>query len=196
MQWIHAESPAVRNQVVMSFGNSRTQLSICRLGRIGAKWHSVKRGEPHANLQPRRNRANPLHDFSQKSRTILEASAVWPSPRMRAQEFVPQVSVAMLDVHEVEAQFTRHFSRAMKLFDDRADFRVRQKRIVTGQPQFSIQDRMMIENARLRLVACIRTRVASRMRQLQSDQQPFVRTRRPPVFLDQDFSQSRQSLLR
>src|SRR6267143_951400 len=193
---IHTEPPAVRNQVVMRFGNSRPQLSVRRLGRIRMKWHDVKRREPHANRKPRRNRANTLDNFSQKSRTVLEASAVWPLPRMRAQEFVPQVSVAMLDVHKVETQFTRHFCRAMKLFDDRADFSVRQERIIAGQPQFSIQNRVMIKDAWFRLVARIRTAVSPGMRQLQSDEQPFVRTRRSPVLFDQHLSQSRQSLSR
>src|SRR6267143_4902181 len=115
MERIHAESPAVRNQVVKRFGNSRPQLSIRRLGRIRMKWHDVKRREPHPNRKSRRNRANTIDNFSQKSCTVLEAAAVWPFPRMCAQEFVPQVSVAMLDVHEVETQLTRHFCRAMKL---------------------------------------------------------------------------------
>ena len=54
----------------------------------------------------------------------------------------------------------------------------------------------MIENAWFRPVVRIRTAVASGMRQLQSDEKPFVRTRRSPVFLHQRLSQSHQSFSR
>src|SRR2546426_4822990 len=120
MEWIHAESPAVRNQVVMRFGNSGPKFSIRRLGWIGTKWHGVEGREPHANRKPRRNRANTLHNFAQESRAIFKASAVLPFSCVGAEKFVPQVTVAMLDVHEVETHFTGDFCRAMKFFDDRA----------------------------------------------------------------------------
>src|SRR6266403_3273263 len=196
MKWVHAESPAIRNQVVMRFGNPTPQLSICRWGRIGTKWHGVEGREPHANRKPRRNRANPLHNFAQKSRAIFKASTVLPFSCVGAEKFVPQITVAMLDVHEVETHFTRQFCRAMEFFDDRAYLSVGQNGIVARQSQSSIQDRMMIENAWFRLSVRIRTAVASGMRQLQSDEKPFVRTRRSPVFLHQHLSQSHQSFSR
>src|SRR6266403_491142 len=196
MKWIHSESPAIRNQGVMRFGNPTPQLSICRWGRIGTKWHGVEGREPHANRKPRRHRANPLHNFAQKSRPIFKASAVVPFSCVGAEKFVPQVTVAMLDVHKVETQLSSDFCRAMKFFDDRVYLSVGQNGIVARQSQFCIQDRMMIENAWFRPVMRIRTTVASGMRQLQSDEKPFVRTRRSPVFLDQDLSQSRQSFSR
>src|SRR5713226_9545146 len=196
MKRIHAESPAIGNQLVMRFGNSRPQLSIRRLRRIGTKWHSVERREPDANRKLRRNRANTLHNFSQKSRAIFKTSTVLPFSSVGAQEFVPQITVAVLDVHEVETQLNRHLCRAMEFFDDHAYLSVAQNGIVARQSQFSIQDRMMIENAWFRRVMRIWTAVASGMRQLQSDEKPFVRTRRPPVFLHQCLSQSRQSFSR
>jgi len=117
---IHAESPAVRNQVVMSFGNSGPNFPF-------ADWDD--RGEM-AQCQTRRNRTPicspgaieriPCTTFSQ-NRVRSRSFAVWPSPRMRAQEFVPRYPWQCLMSTKFEAQFTRHFSRAMKLFDDRAD---------------------------------------------------------------------------
>src|SRR6267143_2731701 len=196
MERIHAESPAIRNQLVKRFGDSRPQLTIRRLRRVGTKWHGVKRGEPHANRKPRRNRANPLHNFSQKSRAIFKTPTVLPFSCVGAQEFMPQVTVAMLDVHEIKTQLTRHFCRAMKFFDDRAYLAVGQDGIVARQPQSSIQDRMMIENAWLRLSVRIRTAVASGMCQLQSDEEPFLRARCPSVLIHQHLSQSRQSFSR
>src|SRR6267142_4065417 len=196
MKRIHAESPAIRNQVVMRFGDSRPQLTIRRFGWIGTKWHGVKGREPHANREPRRNRANPLHNFAQESRAIFKTSTVLPFPCVSAQEFMPQVPVAMLDVHEIETQLNRRFCRAMKFLDNRAYLAVGQNGIVARQSQSSIQDRMMIENTRLCLSVRIRTAVTSGMCQLQPDEKPSVRARCRSVFLHQHLSQSRQSFLR
>src|SRR6266481_7341655 len=196
MKRIHAESPAVRNQVVMRFGNSRPQFSIRRLGWIGTKWHGVEGREPHANRKPRRNRAYTMQNVAQKSRAIFKASAILPFSCVGAEKFVPQITVAMFDVHEVETHFTRHSCRAVEFFDDRAYLAVGQNGIVARQSQSSIQHRMMIENAWFRLSVRIWTAVASGMRQLQSDEKPFVRTRRSPVFLHQHLSQSHQSFSR
>src|SRR6266436_1471412 len=129
---------------------------------------------PFADVHPRRRRADPLQHFPQKSRAVLKTPAILPFSRMRAKKFVPQVPVAMLDVHEVETQLTRHSCRAMKVFNDRTDFAVGQDWIAVRQSQSSIQDRVMIKDARLRPVMCIRTAVASGMRQLQSDEEPLV----------------------
>src|SRR4029077_5160559 len=112
--------------------NPRTQFSAARQSRIRAKRNRVKRRKPHANIKRWRNSANALYNISQKSRAILEAAPVLPFSRMRAQKFVPQVSVAMLDIHEIEAQFLSHFCRAMKIFDNRADFTVAHNWIVAG----------------------------------------------------------------
>ena len=80
----------------------------------------------------------------------------------------------MLDIHEIETQLTRHSCRAMKIFNNCVDFAIGQNGIVARQSQSSIQYRMMIKDARLRPVVGIRTAVASGMRQLQSDEEPFV----------------------
>src|SRR5437667_11847053 len=83
----------------------------------------------------------------------------------------------------------------MKFIDDRTDFAVGQNHRVRRQSQFSIQDRMMIKNARLRSIVSIWPAIASGMRQLQPDEESFLRARGPLMFFNQDFSQSRQSPL-
>src|SRR5271169_1850777 len=100
MQGIHAKSPAVRDQVIMGYGNSRSQFSIRRSRRIRVKWNSIKGGEAHRDRESRGNRANTLDNLPQETRTIFKTSAILTFPRMGAQEFVPKISVAMLDVHE------------------------------------------------------------------------------------------------
>src|SRR4029077_6092105 len=158
----------------MRFRNSRPQLSIRRLRRVGTKWHGVKCREPHADVHSRCHQAYPLHHFPQKPRPVLKPPAILPFTHMRAKKFVPQVSMAVLDIHEVETKLMRHSCRAMKLFNDRANFAVGQNGIVVRQSQSSIQDRMMIKNARLRPVVCIWAAVASGMRQLTSEEEPLA----------------------
>src|SRR5580658_10608168 len=100
----------------------------------------------------------------------------------------------MLDIHKIETELMHSFCRAMKVFDDCGDFAVGQQRIILRQPQFAIQNWMMIENAGYGFVVATRTTVASGMRQLQSDQEPVVRPRRATMLFDQDFSQSHQTV--
>ena len=151
------------------FKNDQSETSG-RTPRIGTKRHRVKRGESHTDVQSRRYGTDPLQHFAQKPRAILETPAVLPFSRMRAQKFVPQITVAMLDVHEIEAQFPRHFRCAMKIFNDRLNFAIGQNGIVASQSQSPIQDRVMIKDARLRLAVCIRPAESSGMCQLQSDE--------------------------
>src|SRR5258708_37535125 len=108
----------------MRLWNSRTQFSIGRLPRIGVERHGVKRGNAHANFQLRRSRANSLHNFAQESRAILETSSVPPFPGVRAQKFVPQISMAMFDVDKIKTKLRRGTRRAMKLFNDPANLSV------------------------------------------------------------------------
>jgi len=102
MQRVHAESPAVGNQVVVRFGNPRPQLAVRRLRRIGAIAHGIERGKPHANRQLRRDHAYRMHDLAQKPRTIVQRAAEFSFSRMRAQKFMTQIPVAVLNINKIE----------------------------------------------------------------------------------------------
>src|SRR6266852_1911205 len=155
---IHAESPAIRKQIRVRLRNSWAQFSfqlaahfsIGGLRRIGMERHSVKRGDAHADFQLRRRCANSLHHFAQKSRAIFKTSSVLPFPGMRAQKFVPQISVAMLDVDKIKTELPRDARRAMKLFDDSANLSICEQRKIARQTEPPIQNRMAIQKARLR----------------------------------------------
>src|SRR5437667_7076370 len=84
--------------MVKRFRNSRPRLAVHRLRRIRAVGNSVKRRKPHSDLQPRRIRTNARDDFPQKARPIFKAAAVFSLSRVRAEKFMPQITVAMLDV--------------------------------------------------------------------------------------------------
>src|SRR5260370_27614765 len=157
---VFAESPAIRKQIGVLLRNSRTrlsiQLAIRRLRRIGMERQGVKRGNAHATLQSRRRHANSLHNFAQKSRAILETSSVLPFPRVRAQKFVTQISVTMFYVDEIETEFGGNARRAVKFFDDSADFSIREKREIVPQTEPPIPNRMAIQSTRLRARVRIR----------------------------------------
>src|SRR5258708_6085388 len=144
--------------------------------------HGVKRGNAHANFQLRRRRANSPHNFAQKSRAILETSSILPFPSVRAQEFVSQISMAMLDVDKIKAEFPRDARRAMKLFNDPGNLAIREQRKIARQTKPPVQNRVTIQNARLRPMPRVRFAVAPRMRKLQTNQQPRIRTRSELMF--------------
>src|SRR5258708_6970422 len=154
--------------------------------------HGVKRGDAHANFQLRRRRANSLHNLAQKSRAILETSSILPFPSVRAQEFVSQISMAMLDVDKIKTKLPRDARRAVKLFNDSANLAIREERKIARQTKPPVQNRMAVQNARLRPMLRIRFAVTPRMRKLQTNQQPRIRTRSELVFLSEGSTQLRQ----
>ena len=88
--------------------------------------HGVEGREAHADAQARRLGADALHDLTQEAGAVLEAAAVAAGPRVRRQELVAQVAVAVLDVHEVEARPLRQDRRAHEVVDEAVELVVGQ----------------------------------------------------------------------
>src|SRR5580658_1371404 len=120
-------------------------------------------------MQSRTERADALHDLAKKARAAFERAAVTSLPRVSAQKFMTQVSVAMLDVHEIKTQLPGHECRPMEVFDDRLDFSVGEQRVIGGQPQTPVQYWMVIKNAWFRACVFIRAAVPARVGQLQTN---------------------------
>src|SRR5258708_14453416 len=97
VEGIHAESPTVGGQVRASFRNSSAGLSENVLTGIAVEWHSVNRRQPHADVQSRRERTNPLHYLAQKARAAFEGAAVATLAWVRAENFVAEGAAAMFD---------------------------------------------------------------------------------------------------
>src|SRR5215469_853115 len=91
----------------------------------------------------------------------------------------------MLNVHKIKSKFLSCFRGAVELLDDSGDFPVRKDRIGLPQPQPSIQDRVVIQDARLCPVVRVRPAESPRMRQLQSDQKSIFGTGHLYVFFDE-----------
>src|SRR5215813_2733106 len=112
---------------------------------------------------------NALHNLPQEPCSILETAAVGFRPSVCAQEFVPQIAVAVLDVYEVEAKFGGGCGGAMEVFDDAVDFAIAQNWIVGPDTQPLVQNRVTVKNLRLVAVPGVRLAVASGVSQLQPD---------------------------
>src|ERR1700730_13329950 len=126
------------------------------------------------NLQSWRDRPNTLHHLAQKSSSILETPPVAAGTGVAAEKFLTEIAVAMFDIHEVEAQLPGHQRGTMEVVNDGFYFRVGQDGKVSRQPQPSVQERVVVENTRLGAAVRIGTAVATRIRQLQTDQQAVV----------------------
>ena len=137
----------------------------------------------------------PCDNLAQKAGAILETSAVAACARVGAEKFVAEIAVAMLYIHKVEAQLPRHQRGAMKVLNDGFNFRVRQHGKVGRQTQPPIEERMMIENARLGAAVRIGAAVAAGIRQLQTDQQAVVGAGGQAMLFDQCGAQAGQAFL-
>ena len=53
--------------------------------------------------RPRRFGANAFDDLAHEARAVFQAAAIGAGPVDRAQEFVAEIAVAMLDIDEIKA---------------------------------------------------------------------------------------------
>ena len=112
---------------------------------------------------------NSLDNFSKKARAPFKCAAVASLPRVSAEKLMAQISMAVLNVHEIETQLASHVSGAMEVLDDRFDFTITEQRIVGGQFQALIQHRMTVKNPWFGPGKFVRAAVPARMRQLQTN---------------------------
>jgi len=126
-------------------------------------------GDATADDEARTLGADAVDDTLHETRATLEVSAVGTRPRARAQEFVQEVAVAGLHVHEVEARFKGQPGRGDKGLANALEFGVREKRQVRGQALVSFQNGVPGGQFGGRFTE--RPRKASRMGQLQTHAQ-------------------------
>jgi hypothetical protein len=68
-----------------------------------AEGHAIDRGQADADAEARHLGANAVGDGEQEAGAVLEAAAVLAAAVAGAQQLVPEVAVAVLDVDELEA---------------------------------------------------------------------------------------------
>src|SRR5262249_35119000 len=98
--------------------------------------------------------------------------------------------------YKIKSQLLRYFCGIVELLQDPFNLSVRQQWIVARQSQLSIQYRMVVKNLWFGLAVLIRTAVSPGVRQLQSNDQPIIRSSRSAVLSDLCLPYFRQSLLR
>src|SRR6185503_20126518 len=99
---------------------------------------------------------------------VLEAAAVFAGPRVRAEKFVQQVTVAMLEVHEVRADLGRNLRRAHVALDEFLDLAVTENLRVACDVELLVENRMTIGHARFPALLVIRSAEASRVGELKT----------------------------
>src|SRR5207237_2619637 len=107
-------------------------LTRLRSLRVRSKRNRVKGGETDAYSQSWRNCTNGRDNFAQKARAVLEAAAIVAGACVRTQELMPQIAMAVFDVHEIEACLMGQARGALKVLNNLVDLVVAQDRIVLG----------------------------------------------------------------
>src|SRR5256885_16770534 len=118
MEWVKAEPPAVRDQICRNVRNSWLRFAVGSALWVWPKGHCIEGRKPYSDAETRSYGADSIYDLPQETCTILKAPAIWALASVSTQEFVAQVSVTMLDVHEVESQLPRQKGSAMKVLHD------------------------------------------------------------------------------
>src|SRR6266850_3323520 len=88
---------------------------------------------------------------------------------------MPQISMTMFHINKIKTKLRSNAPSGMKVFNDSFDLAIGEHRKIGGQAKPPIQNRMPMQNLRLRPSVGVRLAVPPRMRKLQPNQQPRVR---------------------
>src|SRR5437764_10062947 len=163
MKGVKAESPAVRDQARRNIRNSWVWFAVGRALGVWPKGRCIEGRKAYCDAQTRSDGADSFHNLPQEACAVLEAPAIRAFARVCTQEFVTQVSVAMLDIDEIESQLPRQKGSAMKVLHDRSDFPICEDWIVFWQFHPAIKNGMVVQNARLTVLRRVGAAEAARM---------------------------------
>src|SRR5688500_2406933 len=150
-------------------GDPRAEFAWLRTSGVRPERNEIKRAQAHANVDLVSAGADAVNDVLQKSRAVLEGATELSRSRVRAEEFMQQITVATLNVDEVSPAIRREPRRAGILFDQSLDIRIAHHDVVAIDPKFAIQDRVSIGDARFQLLCLVRPARPARVRQLEAD---------------------------
>jgi hypothetical protein len=170
--------------------HTRSQGAGRRRYRIGPERHEIDCAQPDTDHQARDHCANPFDDLAQKARAILETAAVAARARARAQKFMPEIAVAMLDIDEIVAAVSGSFRSEHVVLDEATDLFVAHDRAIRRIAELPVENGMMIRNPGFKLSVVVRLAEAPRMRELQADDQPGVITGSLLVGFDERLAQA------
>src|SRR4051812_4643643 len=101
MERIKAETPSVWDQIRRNVGNPWLRFAVARAFGAWPKGHRIEGGKTYSDTKARGDGADSFYNLPQKTCAILEASSIGPLASMCTQEFMAQIPVAMLDIHEI-----------------------------------------------------------------------------------------------
>ena len=131
--------------------------------------HEIDGAEAHRDLEAGSLGADAGHDLAQEPGAVLEAAAVLAGAVDGAQELVAQVAVAMLDVDEVEAGPLGEPGGPHEVGDDPLDLAVAHDGVVAGGVVALVEQRVMVQGARLGAAHVVGVRDAPRVGELDAD---------------------------
>ena len=89
---------------------------------------------------------NACHNFTQKTRAIFETTAVITFTSVRTQKLMTEISMTMLDVHELKTELASDASGGDEFVDDLTNLAISQYRIAVVDVDSPIEGWMMIKN--------------------------------------------------
>ena len=138
----------------------------------------IEHGDAHRDRQSGRLGADPVDDITQHARAVVERAPIFPAARFRAQQFVEEVAVTMLEIDEVIADVARHLRRTHESGGDAIQLIVRQYVEAAGKAGVELWMRVGGERRRR---ALNRPGEAARMGQLQTDVEVVGGARSEPI---------------
>ncbi len=134
-----------------------------------------------------------VHHQAQEARAVFKAAAKITGTGVGAQQLVPEVAVAVLDVNELESCLSGQGCSRHELPGKGFQLAVADDWVIVWDTKFAIQVRVMVSDYRFQLILAIGTRKTPGMRELQADQQVIAFLESLDVFLNKCLAQNNES---
>ena len=139
---VHAEAVAIRQARGEILRDARPELARLRAVGVGTMRNHVEQAETNAEIDRVPAGANARHDLPQHTGAVFKTAAVFSGPRVRAKKLVQQITVAVLEIHEIRAYFPGDARRAHVVGDEFLHLRVAQHLIVAGDVELLVENGM------------------------------------------------------
>ena len=139
---------------------------------IGAllEGEAIEQTQAHADGQPGGIAPDARHDLGEEAGSVREGAPVAAGPGDRGEELVAQITVAVLDVHEVEARPLGSDGRGDHVGNEFVHLGVAQDRTVVGDAESGVEQRVAVGNARFEAGFVVGAGEAARVRELKPHQ--------------------------
>jgi hypothetical protein len=130
--------------------------------------HGIKRAYARRDAEPGRRRSDALSNLSEKPQAVLQWTAIGARARMRAEELMAKIAMALLHINEVETAVSRELRGADVVLLQTPNLAVLENGVVRTNSHTPVEKRMMVEDDRLRPIVTVRAREPAGVCQLQT----------------------------